>query len=474
MKLCLLKEISSKLKEFQIKQLPEMLSYIIQILKNGHIQEEIAKKDIKKVLEKMEGSHILNFSKFVDKTIDSNQIKILLQNLNNTDLACINDIKKRLLNFNEYMKLFEKDFEKLKKDSIFEFAIISLVVAEREDLETFEKERKNCPNRVDKILYHGTQIEIIKEDGKIREPIPSILTGFFHKSRCIQHGEGIYFTDVLDNCWFYGGKDNRCNGNVIPNINDTFTFIACAIYYDKKGFRRVYDWTYTPKKNEINFAYADKEFDTIEGEPDKSKFYGTEYVIWESNQICPFIGATLKRKEYCVIWRDNNFSSKPVYNNEFDAIFKKFLAERMKYIEEYAEQNIYPCETTKEALDLIKRKKYNKIILISNVGSDLGGKGFIDEARKIIGNDVVVLFLAYNTEHLDWIKNYKNALFSNEPSFYEEYLACFADKCYDKKGAILDLKVKIEKHYNVKFNFDNNFLYFPMYKCEGKYGDLTF
>ena len=27
-----------------------------------------------------------------------------------------------------------------------------------------------------------------------------------------------------------------------------------------------------------------------------------------------------------------NFSSKPVYNNKFDEIFKKFLSERIKYI----------------------------------------------------------------------------------------------------------------------------------------------
>ena len=93
----------------------------------------------------------------------------------------------------------------------------------------------------------------------------------------------------------------------------------------------------------------------------------------------------------------------------------------MTYIEQYAEFNIYPCETTEEAIKLIKRKKYNKIILLSNIGSDLGGKKFIDEARKILKNDVIVLFLAYNIDHLDWVKDYKNALFSNEPDFYEQY-----------------------------------------------------
>jgi len=203
------------------------------------------------------------------------------------------------------------------------------------------------------------------------------------------------------------------------------------------------------------------------------KFFGTEYVIWDLNQICPFISAKLQRNEFCVIWRDNNFSSDDVYNNEFDEIFKKFLKERMKYIHQNAKYNIYPCETSKEVLNLIKRKKYNKIILISNVGTDLGGKNFISEDRKIIGNDVITLFLAYNKNHLNWIKNYPNAIFSNEPKFYEEYIECFNDEKYlnEKIHALIS---KLEKHYDVKFNFNDNFLDFPYYKGVGKYSDLTF
>ena len=466
LKVCLMKEISSKLENEQIKQLPEFLSYIVQILKNGYIIEKIKKEEIKKVLDKVKGSDILNFSRFIEKSINDEHINILLQCLNKEDLEKINDIQKRLINYNEYMKLFEKDFEEKKRNSIFEFSIISMVIMEREDLQIFEKERKNCPNRVDSILYHGTSIE----------PISCILTGYFRKSteRCYQHGKGVYFTDMLDYCWFYGGTNNRCNGNKIPKINDTFTFIASAIYYNKNGFRKVKDYKYTPKKNEINFAYAKADFSTINDYPDKSKFYGTEYVIWDLNQICPFIGAKLKRKEFCVIWRDNNFSSKPVYNNEFDQIFKAFLKERLTYIEQFAEFNIYPFETSEEALKLVERKKYNKIILISNVGTDLGGKKFVDNARKIIGNNVITLFLAYNKKHLEWIKNYKNALFSNDPKFYEDYLRCFSDEYYGKKTKLMELKSTIENHYNIQFNFDDAFLDYPLYKEEGKYGDLKF
>jgi len=429
--------------------------------------DPIKKEEIKKVLEKMKGSNILNFSKYIDDTINSDDIKKLFQLLNKKDLEEVKDIKKKLLNYNEYIKLFEKDFEERKRNSIFEFSIISLVIMEREDFQTFEKERKKCPNRIDRILYHGTSIE----------PISLILTGYFKKSvnRCYQHGKGVYFTDVLDYCWFYGGEiSNRSNGNKIPKINETFTFIACSIYYNKEGFRKVKDHAYTPKKNEINFAFAKEDFSTIKTFPDKTKFFGTEYVIWDLEQICPFLGAKLKRKEFCVIWRDNNFSSKPVYNNQFDSVFKNFLKERMKYIEQYAEYNIYPCETTNEALELINRKKYNKVILISNVGTDLGGKKFIDEGRKIIGNDVIALFLAYNIKHLDWIKNYKNALFSNQPTFYEEYLNCFNDEYYDKKEKLLELKKSIENYYKVQFTFDDKFLDYPNYKEAGTFSELIF
>ena len=38
----------------------------------------------------------------------------------------------------------------------------------------------------------------------------------------------------------------------------------------------------------------------------------------------------------------------------------------------------------------------------------------------------------------------------------------------------MELKTTIENHYNIKFDFDNTFLDYPLYKEEGKYGDLTF
>ena len=467
LKLCLLKEIAPKLNYHQLKKLPDLVHYIMQILLNGYIEGNgnDVKKDIKDALQLIERSNLINFSNYVEETINSKQIEKIFKHLKKNDLKIVKDIEYRLSKYNKYIQLFDIEFEKAKKESIIEFSVISLVIIERENFEKFEKEREKCPDRVDKILYHGTSIE----------PTSCILTDIFKNSvnRCYQHGKGVYFTDFLDYCWYYGGEvSNRSNKNKIPKINETFTLIACSIYYDRKGFRKVKDYKYTPKKNEINFAYADAEFETLIN-PDKSKFVGTEYVIWDLDQICPFMSAKLERNEFCVIWRDTNFSSRPVYNNKFDETFKKFLKEILKYIKQIAKYNIYPCETSEEALELIKRKKYNKIILLSNVGTDLGGKTFVEKARQIIGNDVIVLFLAYNISHLDWIKNYKNALFSNEPKFYEEYLQCYDEK-YDMKEKIQSLIDKMERFYDVKFNFDNKYLDYPNFKESGKYSDLSF
>ena len=129
----------------------------------------------------------------------------------------------------------------------------------------------------------------------------------------------------------------------------------------------------------------------------------------------------------------------------------------------------------RRSLKPYKKKKYNKIILISNVGTDYDGKEFVSEARKIIGNDVVVLFMTYSISHLYWIKDYKNAIFSNDPKFYEDYLKCFeANNIYFVKKNIDALIESKEKHYKVKFDFNNEYLNFPYYKESGKYSDLTF
>ena len=189
---------------------------------------------------------------------------------------------------------------------------------ERENLWEFEEERRKCPNRVEKILYHGTRVE----------KISSILTEHFIKS--IRHifGEGVYYTDSLDYCWYYGGnKNNRENINKIPKIDETFSFIASSIYYSYEGLRKVKNDDYNPKKNEANIAFANALTGNYElnfPKYEENKHFFREYVINDLNQICPFIGAKLKRDEFCVVWRDINFSNNQVYDQFHENYLKIF------------------------------------------------------------------------------------------------------------------------------------------------------
>ena len=97
-----------------------------------------------------------------------------------------------------------------------------------------------------------------------------------------QYGKGLYFTDSLDYAWYYGWINNRAKLNTIPKIGEQFNLVSAYIYYNEKGKKRVYNNIYTPKKNKINFAYSNSHTKPIEEvEPDKKKFYGSEYVIYE-------------------------------------------------------------------------------------------------------------------------------------------------------------------------------------------------
>ena len=92
----------------------------------------------------------------------------------------------------------------------------------------------------------------------------------------------------MDYGWFYGGKDNRANFYSIPKVDDTFTVIMNYVYYDRYGAKLVNDDKRTPDKNQINFAYADSRSYII-NQPNKLKFFVTEYAIYDLDQICPFM-----------------------------------------------------------------------------------------------------------------------------------------------------------------------------------------
>ena len=421
LKLCLLKEIAIK---SDFKGLPNEISVILEILKNNKIEYNNIEQGIVNTLKKIEGSNIINFANYVDELIKSSDIdKYLIPKLTSKEKEEILYIYNCLAKYSKYEKRLEIELMRAKKESVFEYSVISLVIIEKQNVDEFEKNRKLCSHRADRVLFHGTS----------KKAVSLILPNMFKAANVIQHGNGVYFTEDLDSCWIYGSENNfngknECGRDLnVPKIGECLNFVVSHIYYDKSYLQRVYSWDKDPPKNGINIAYAGmNELETITDKiPNKNKLYGSEFVVKEFTQICPFMGITSKRVEYCVIWRDTNFSNDPVYNNEFDEIFKKYLSDRIEYINKIAKFNIYTCKSSEEALRLVNRKKYNKIILISNIGSDFRGRDYIIKAREIIGNNVIVLFNAYVDSHLEWVKNFPNALFSNQPNFYEDFFGCF-------------------------------------------------
>ena len=71
-----------------------------------------------------------------------------------------------------------------------------------------------------------------------------------------------------------------------------------------------------------------------------------------------------------------------------------------------------------EALKIIKRKKYNKIILLSNVGIVDEAKKFIEDVRRILKFNVIVLFYTSKLSHLNWIKDFPIAIFTTNRSIF--------------------------------------------------------
>ena len=179
-----------------------------------------------------------------------------------------------------------------------------------------------------------------------------------------------------------------------------------------------------------------------------------------------------------MIWRDSNF-----YENNFNQYdqnvfneIKKFHREIKKIIARELNTNIYYINSTEEALELIDRKKYNKIIIISN-GNNKGGE-FIIKARKIIKANAIAAISVYNISgYANEVMNMKNVLLLNGIDLHEKFF-----KCINKNdiNLYLDLKNELNNYYhNNMYGFSINdsiedLFYFPNFKNDGFFHELTF
>ena len=351
----------------------------------------------------------------------SNELECILEKNENDLLEEMNIINK----IYKSHKQFENELDLALKDSIFEFYKIGLVIVKNDYLNNeFQNNKLNYQNCVTKYLFHGTRIDFSSK----------ILQTNFKVGRDHWYGLGIYFTDQIDYARYYwNGWDtpNSCI-NKISRVDEKFSILISEIFYDKNKFKHIHDYSLkivlkdSPNEEDIFTKYKDKIVrkygihyvevsweTTKEISQDKKYntkiFKGKEYVITNKEQILPLCAITLKRVEYCIIWHDPNFAG---------GKYQKELLERKKYAMQMTNYNIYYEVTEESALKLIQKKKYNKIILISNCGNNFAGRNFVDKARKILEFNIMVLFFGNWIGHLNWIKNYPNSLFINTDNFF--------------------------------------------------------
>ena len=97
-------------------------------------------------------------------------------------------------------------------------------------------------------------------------------------------------------------------------------------------------------------------------------FIGNEFLINDKNQILPLYAVILKSVEYLVIQRDINVNEKNP--NDYDIkVFnkmKEFHRKIKKIISNKLNSKVYYTITIDKALYFINRKKYNKIIFVTN------------------------------------------------------------------------------------------------------------
>ena len=413
--------------------------------------------------EKIKGESINENTNFyeISKSFTMNDLNEVIDNLQ------LEDIEKQehdqlLKNYSEYYDVFGKNFEKALTYSIFEYQLVNIYTIDREDYTQFKKSKEDCPNVKEQLLFHGTK----------NNYVVSILKSYIDisKNNTNKLGKGFYLSDLFDVSWRYGVGWAK-----IPKVGDSFSVLVCNTYYSEDKVENLQEEVWNEDlidKNAVRISKVGANFKVIPKEELKNydKFIQNEYLISHKEQMIPIYGIVLRRVEYLIIWRDNNFDENNPNNYENYKIMLEFNNEMKNFAYREINTKIYYVKSTEEGLKLIDRKKYNKIIIITNGGNN--GEQYIKEARKIIGGNTLALVSCYMpTNHIKWVSELPNTLLSDEKEIFQEFLLNAV-----QEKSMKNLKIKIEKKYGKKLDkFNENEIYnFPNFLPEGIYDQLRF
>ena len=446
-KLCLVKYISDKIIDVNIIK-NEKLKKIIDEMKSFLLISKDENKNIKINVKNGIEINIISYAYYISSEISDNDISNLI---NIFDQIYVNDIFhfwETLTIYQKYINFFDEFLPKTIKNSYFEYSLSGIQLLNPLNNKDYFIHFENCPNREIKYLFQ-----------EIQGGQKNTKKQFF--------GLGTYFTDKIDYISYYQEKQN---------FKESFSCNISQIYYNKNLKQNILDFRYYAQdssqtnkkviKNGIHIIKVKADSRQIINEQDLNKeklngnFIANEYVISEKEQILPLFNLDFNKNQDLIIWRDPSYGA----NTPFEIMFKFSKL----YIYENYKMNLYFENSLEKALELVKRKKFNKIILISNIGKDLSGKRFVEISRKILGFPIIILFFSNNSSHLSWLKDFPNVLFTNNKNIIQQYIIN-----YNEKG-LLSLKNEIEKTNNIKLKFTNDFFSYKNIIKNNNYKNIIF
>ena len=133
----------------------------------------------------MKGEEINEKTNFYEasKSFSLNDFNEVIEYISKEDLAK-QECNQLIKNYEEYLNIFERDFEKALTFSIFEYQLIRIYTIDRDDYDIFKANKIKCPNVEEQLLYHGTKVDYIV----------SILSSFIdiNRNTCTKLGKGFY------------------------------------------------------------------------------------------------------------------------------------------------------------------------------------------------------------------------------------------------------------------------------------------
>jgi len=208
-------------KKYTINKLESFFRYKIQSYYNSLLR---TKEENVFIYAYITTGNYLAMQKFKIITNDASNCTQIIKTLIEEEKTIPKNSRKCLITDTQYIECLDMDVEQTY--------YIRLYDKDLNFKKKFKLDNNNSPLKRAYSIYH--EASFLKNSMSIFIYFTKILKDNFNCFSDVRLiGQGSYFTDNLDYVWFYTGNRKRERFFHIPKVNQTFSFIASEIYYDK-------------------------------------------------------------------------------------------------------------------------------------------------------------------------------------------------------------------------------------------------